>query len=174
VLAHPDAALLELRRIAPTVAVSPLPLVQVLEGLRAAGFSPAAEDTGGAVLDLTDRGRRINPRRRSGGGLPPEPDAKQRAALVSRLRAGEVMADARRGRSGLEPANGSTLDLLRTAAASGRNVWIGFVDGHGVAGERVLEPVSVGGGVVEGRDAVDGAVHRVPLHRITSIAVVDD
>jgi hypothetical protein len=174
VLAHPDSGLLELRRIAPTVAVSPLPLVQVLEGLRAAGFSPAAEDTGGAVLDLTDRGRRINPRRRSTSGLPPEPDAKQRAALVSRLRAGEVMADARRGRSGLEPANGSTLDLLRTAAASGRNVWIGFVDGHGVAGERVLEPVSVGGGVVEGRDAVDGAVHRVPLHRITSIAVVDD
>jgi hypothetical protein len=172
VLAHPDSALLELRRIAPTVAVSPLPLVQVLEGLRAAGFSPAAEDTGGAVLDLTDRGRRTSPRRRpSSTGLPPEPDAKQRTALVSRMRAGEAMADARRG---LEPANGSTLDLLRTAAAAGRNVWIGFVDGHGVAGERVLEPVSVGGGVVEGRDAVDGAVHRVPLHRITSIAVVDD
>jgi Helicase conserved C-terminal domain len=176
VLAHPDAVLLELRRIAPTVAVSPLPLVQVLEVLRAAGFSPAAEDTGGAVLDLTDRGRRISPRRRgsSSSGLPPEPDTAQRAALVSRMRAGEAMAGARRNRGGVEPANGTTLDLLRTAAAAGRNVWIGFVDGHGIAGERVLEPVSVGGGVVEGRDAVDGAVHRVPLHRITSIAVVGD
>src|SRR5207244_3558352 len=80
--------LLELRRIAPTVAVSPLPLVQVLEGLRAAGFSPAAEDTGGAVLDLTDRGRRINPRRRTASGLPPEPDPKQRAALAARLPGG--------------------------------------------------------------------------------------
>jgi hypothetical protein len=47
------------------------------------------------------------------------------------------------------------------------------VDGHGVAGERVLEPMSVGGGVVEGRDALDGGLHRVPLHRITSIAVVE-
>jgi hypothetical protein len=28
--------------------------------------------------------------------------------------------------------------------------------------------------VVEGRDTVDGAVHRVPLHRITSIAVVEE
>jgi peptidoglycan hydrolase-like protein with peptidoglycan-binding domain len=174
VLAHPDTGPLELRRIAPTVVVSPLPLVQVLDGLRAAGFSPAAEDTGGAVLDLTDRGRRISPRRRgSAPGLPPEPDAAQRVSLVSRMRAGEAMAGARRGRGGVEPANGTTLDLLRTAAAAGRNVWIGFVDGHGVAGERVLEPVSVGGGVVEGRDAVDGAVHRVPLHRITSIAVVE-
>jgi hypothetical protein len=176
VLAHPDAGELELRRIAPTVAVSPLPLVEVLAGLRVAGFSPAAEDTGGAVLDLSDRGRRAAPRRRgiAGSGLPPEPDPAQLAALVSRMRAGEAMAGVRRGRSGgLEPVNGSTVDLLRSAAAAGRNVWIGFVDGHGVAGERVLEPTSVGGGIVEGRDAVDGAVHRVPLHRITSIALID-
>jgi hypothetical protein len=61
-----------------------------------------------------------------------------------------------------------------SAAAAGRSVWIGFVDAHGVAGERVLAPRSVGAGVVEGRDAVDGDVHRVPLHRITSIALVED
>ncbi|MBW0118661.1 helicase-associated domain-containing protein, partial [Pseudonocardia abyssalis] len=45
VLAHPDTIGLELRRIAPTVVVSPLPLVELLDGLRAAGFTPAAEDT---------------------------------------------------------------------------------------------------------------------------------
>jgi hypothetical protein len=28
--------------------------------------------------------------------------------------------------------------------------------------------------MVEGRDSVDGAVHRVPLHRITNLALVDD
>ncbi len=33
--------------------------------------------------------------------------------------------------------------------------------------------MNVGGGVVEGRDSVDGALHRVPLHRITSIALVE-
>jgi hypothetical protein len=38
----------------------------------------------------------------------------------------------------------------------------------------VLEPTSVGGGVVEGRDSVDGGLRRVPLHRITSIALVAD
>jgi hypothetical protein len=171
VLAHPDSSSLELRRIAPTVLVSPQPLVELMEGLRAAGFSPAAEDTGGAVLDLTDRGRRTSPRRRTASRSgPPEPDSDQLAALVSRMRAGDARADVR-GRAGVS-TNGSTLDLLRAAAAAHRTVWIGFVDGHGVAGERVLEPLSVGGGVVEGRDAVDGAVHRVPLHRITSIAEV--
>jgi hypothetical protein len=91
------------------------------------------------------------------------------------MRAGEAMAGARSGRVGpVGPSsNGATVDLLRTAVASGRKVWIGFVDGHGVAGERVLGPTSVGGGVVEGHDSVDGAVHRVPLHRITSIALMD-
>ena len=60
--------------------VSPLPLVELLDGLRAAGFSPAAEDTGGAVLDLSDRGRRTAPRRRGSerAGPPPEPDTAQR------------------------------------------------------------------------------------------------
>ncbi len=69
-------------------------------------------------------------------------------------------------------ANGSAVDLLRSAVVERRTVWIGFVDGHGVQGERVIAPVSVGGGVVEGRGN-DGAVHRLPLHRITSIALVD-
>ncbi|WP_335618077.1 helicase-associated domain-containing protein [Lentzea guizhouensis] len=40
VLAHPEATRLELRRIAPTVLVSPLPLAEVLDGLRSAGFAP--------------------------------------------------------------------------------------------------------------------------------------
>ncbi|WP_433557073.1 helicase-associated domain-containing protein [Pseudonocardia xinjiangensis] len=173
VLAHPDSAALELRRIAPTVVVSPLSLVELLDGLRAAGFSPAAEDTGGAVLDLTDKGRRTAPRRRAPGrtGSPPEPGGEQLAALVSRMRAGDALAGVRRDAG--TRANGGIPDLLRSAAAARQRVWIGFVDGHGVAGERVLEPTSVGGGVVEGRDTVEGGLHRVPLHRITSIAMVE-
>ncbi|GAA3247225.1 helicase-associated domain-containing protein [Pseudonocardia petroleophila] len=172
VLAHPDTIGLELRRIAPTVVVSPLPLVELLDGLRAAGFTPAAEDTGGAVLDLAVRGRRTTPARRSPErSLPPQPDPAQLTALVSRMRAGDALTGVRRS-----AANGrsSTLDTLRRAAQEKLTVWLGFVDGHGVAGERVLEPLSVGGGVVEGRDRTDGGLHRVPLHRITSIALVED
>ncbi len=174
VLAHPRTAGLELRRIAPTVVVTSLPLAELLHGLRAAGFSPAAEDTGGAVLDLSDRGRRTAPRRRAVErvGTPPAPDPAQVASLVSRMRAGDALAGMRRAAG--SSSNGSTLDLLRAAAATHRSVWIGFVDGHGVAGEQILEPVSIGGGMVEGRDSVDGSLHRVPLHRITSIAPVEE
>jgi hypothetical protein len=89
------------------------------------------------------------------------------------MRAGDVLAGVRREAGTPAANNGAIPDLLRSAAAARRTVWIGFVDGHGVAGEQVLEPMSVGGGVVEGRDTVDGGVHRVPLHRITSIAMIE-
>ncbi|HSU12431.1 MAG TPA: helicase-associated domain-containing protein [Pseudonocardia sp.] len=178
VLAAPAAGSLELRRIAPTVAVSPLPLAELMDGLREAGFTPTAEDQGGAVLDLTDRGRRISPRRRSGPPRAVEPDPEQLRGLVSRMRAGDALAGLRRstegGRAWSRGPGGATVETLRVAARERRSVWIGFVDGHGVAGEQVLEPTSVGGGVVEGRDTVDGGLRRVPLHRITSIALVEE
>jgi hypothetical protein len=178
VLASPAAGPLELRRIAPTVAVSPLPLADLMDGLREAGFTPAAEDTGGAVLDLSDRGRRTSPRRRSGDRATRavQPDTEQLRSLVSRMRAGDALAGLRRGagRASGGRASGAAVDTLRVAARERRSVWIGFVDGHGVAAEQVLEPTNVGGGVVEGRDSVDGGLHRVPLHRITSIALVED
>lgn len=178
VLAAPAGGSLELRRIAPTVAVSPLPLAELMDGLREAGFTPTAEDQGGAVLDLTDRGRRISPRRRSGPPRAVEPDPEQLRGLVSRMRAGDALAGLRRstegGRAWSRGPGGATVETLRAAARERRSVWIGFVDGHGVAGEQVLEPTSVGGGVVEGRDTVDGGLRRVPLHRITSIALVEE
>ena len=176
VLASPAAGSLELRRLAPTVAVSPLPLAELMDGLRGAGFTPAAEDEGGAVLDLTDRGRRIPSRRRSGPSRAVEPDPEQLRGLVARMRAGDALAGLRRTdhRVAGRGRDGATVETLRAAARERRSVWIGFVDGHGVAGEQVLEPTSVGGGVVEGRDSVDGGLRRVPLHRITSIALVAD
>lgn len=51
-------AKLGLRQIAPTVAVSSLPMPKVLAGLRAAGFLPAAEDESGAVIAAGYTGRR--------------------------------------------------------------------------------------------------------------------
>ena len=89
------------------------------------------------------------------------------------MRAGDALAGVRRRVPGTRSGD-AALETLRVAAHERRSVWIGFVDGHGVAGEQVLEPTSVGGGVVEGRDSVDGGLHRVPLHRITSIALVEE
>ena len=100
VLAHPIAGALGLRRIAPTVLVSPLDLTELLDGLRSAGFSPVAEDAAGAVLDLRPAVRRIpaHPRPAARRWPPAELDAQRVAELVGRMRAGDRAAAVARER----------------------------------------------------------------------------
>jgi Helicase conserved C-terminal domain len=179
VLAHPSSDAWELRRIAPTVLISELPLVSLLDGLRAAGFSPAAEAGDGTVLDLRPRGRRIpaKPRPAAARTSLPTPDDKQLTALIASIRAGEQAATMRPSTvGGGNGSNGSaaTLELLQGAARQRRSVWIGYINSLGVASRRIVEPVSVGGGVLEGYDRQQGDLRRFMLHRITSAAVVED
>jgi hypothetical protein len=68
----------------------------------------------------------------------------------------------------------ATVALLREAIERQGQVWIWFVDGHGSASQRIVDPFRVGGGVLEGRDITHGTVHQYPLHRITSAALVED
>lgn len=179
VAAHAAASRLELRRIAPTVLVSPVPLSDVLEELRNAGFAPAAEDASGQVLDLRPAGLRLpapaKQRRVSVTSL-----ASERAlAMVEQIRAGDMAAGTRRGRTvSLTGGTGATdtaatLALLREAIEANTHVWIDFVDSRGVASQRVVDPFRVGGGILEGRDITQGAVRQYPLHRITSASLVE-
>jgi hypothetical protein len=176
VLGNPVAAEYELRKIAPTVLVSPLPLAEVLDGLRDAGFAPAAEGPDGRVLDLRPSGRRIPPRGRAASRVaePTQPSPEQVAALVAHLRAGDRASASRRGATVRAPGGGgadtsSTMALLTRATRERREVWIGFVDSRGTASQRIVTPVRVGGGMLEG-----SGNERYPLHRITSAALVED
>ena len=177
-MGHPVATRGELRLLAPTVAVSPLPLSELLEDLRTAGFTPVAENARGQVVDLRPGARRApgRPRPTRRPPLPPAPSDEQLATLIRGIRAGDAATSAPRG-----PAlatrgvsTGATLDLLQGAASTGSSVWIGYVDSHGVASRRIVRPVSVGGGMLEGFDRSHGEVRRFSLHRITSAAVVHD
>lgn len=179
-LAHPVAAHCGLRRLAPTVLVSPLALAVLLDEVRGAGFAPVAEGSDGQVVDLRAGSRRAKARppatRRA--AVPPTPSAEQLTALVAVVRAGDAAAGSTstrmRGPAVIAGAvsTGDTLELLQSAAHSGSNVCIGFVDSHGVASRRIVRPVSVGGGVLEGIDRSADELRRFPLHRITSAAVV--
>lgn len=164
---------LRLRRIAPTVLVSPRSLTELLDVLRAAGFAPVAEGTDGQVVVLRPSARRIAARPRvSRPAVVTTPDENRLAALVRQLRAGDEAVAARRTASA--PARtDDTLALLQGAARSRRSVWIGYVDANGVASRCVVEPVSVGAGVLEGLDHARGTLRRFMLHRITSAAVVE-
>ncbi|CQD17154.1 DNA-binding protein [Mycolicibacterium conceptionense] len=61
-VASPGADRLELRLLAPTVAVSQAPIADVLTVLREAGFAPAAEDSTGTVVDIRPGARASSPR----------------------------------------------------------------------------------------------------------------
>lgn len=178
VLAHPVATEYDLRLIAPTVVISPDPLSEVLSGLRAAGFAPAAEGPDGRVVDIRPGGRRLpatkgRVARRSPGEQAVLTD-DQAVRIVSNLRAGDAASARRRGSAVRAPVGGgadtsATLALLSQATLERREVWIGFVDANGTASSRVVRPVRVGGGILEGADN-----ERYSLHRITSAALVED
>jgi hypothetical protein len=181
-LAHPVAARCGLRRIAPTVLISPLSLAALLDEVRGAGFLPVAEGADGEVVDLRAGARRAKvrsqPTRRS--TTPPTPSAEQLATLVATVRAGDAAAltpAAAPGEPSM-PASGvsttATLQLLQGAAHAGSSVRIGYVDSHGVASRRIIRPVHVGGGMLEGIERCADELRRFPLHRITSAEVVAD
>ncbi|WP_433267834.1 helicase-associated domain-containing protein [Actinosynnema sp. CS-041913] len=180
VAAHPVAERLELRKIAPTVLVSPYPLAEVMDGLRAAGFAPAAEGPDGRVLDLrAGTGRRIAGKGRRRSPAPTPPSDEQLGELVRMVRAGDQAASTTGGTRVSVPGHlgagpSATMALLQRAAREGRGVLVDFVDGHGTAARRVIKPQVVGGGVLEGVDVSYGEVRRFPLHRITSAALIED
>ncbi|HEV2784486.1 MAG TPA: DNA-binding protein, partial [Actinophytocola sp.] len=111
---------------------------------------------------------------------PRAPTPDRLAELVRGLRAGDRAAERRPTRT-VSLASGSgvtdtaaTVALLREAIAAQSHVWIWFVDSHGSASQRIVDPFRVGGGILEGRDVTHGAVRQYPLHRITAAALVED
>ncbi len=178
VLATPVAGRLALRAVAPTVAVSQAPLGEVLEQLRAAGFTPAGEDSSGAIVDLRPRGTRIPARPNARQSWrPTPPSTEQLRLLVSELRAGEKAARARSGQAvrsdGTRTSTAATMALLQLAVRVRRAVHIGYVDAQGIATQRIVEPMKVAGGQLDALDPVTGAVRHFMLHRIASVALVD-
>ena len=179
VLAHRRAGALGLRRLAPTVVVSTAPVTQLLEDLRAAGYSPAAEAPDGALLLARPEVRRVQrrPRPRRLGESPAMPP-EQAELAVTALRAGDLAARAaRRPPAGSSVATTHTADVLaflQDAARDGRQVWIGYVDQQGRSTSRVVEPRSVEGGFVTAFDHLRREDRTFSVHRVTGVADIDD
>ena len=161
---------LQLRALAPTVAVSPAPIAEVLLRLRAAGFAPAAEDSSGAIVDVRARGARVPaPQQRRPYRPPPRPSSETLNAVVSVLR--KVTA-APFGNLRVDPA--VTMSLLQRAARDQDTLVIGYLDAAGVATQRVVSPITVRGGQLVAFDSASGRLRDFAIHRITSVVSADD
>jgi hypothetical protein len=169
----------ELRRLAPGVLVSGLGADEVLTVLREGGYAPAGESAGGAVLTRP-------PARPRAAGRRPGADAPtvaraltsdERAATVREIRAGDAALSARRTEAvrqvpGVTTAG--TLEVLSRAVREGLPVWLGYVDAQGSGSQRVVRPVSLVGGFLQGYDERRGENRTFAVHRITSVALVEE
>ena len=141
-----------LRLLAPTVAVSQLPVHDLLERLRDHGLSPAAEDESGASLTVAPEPATL-----------PTPTARRATASPDIAKAMRTLRD------DAAPSTPS-LDVVHAAARTARPITIGYADKNGNEKKRTVTPLTVAGGQIDAR-AADGSTIRFPLHRITSVTL---
>ncbi|QIG41623.1 hypothetical protein G5V58_01500 [Nocardioides anomalus] len=166
-LHHPKAASLGLRRLAPTVLISSSPLDVLLPRLRELGAAPVVEAEDGSVhVVRPDQRRARTPREHRGRGAAAARRTASVAAVVTAVRAGDRAATSRPTES-LSPTG--SLSALREAAETGQAVTIVYVDNHGTRTERVVDPVSVDGGVLTAHDQRSDDVRTFAVHRITAV-----
>jgi hypothetical protein len=169
----------ELRRLAPGVLVSGMGADEVLTVLRTAGYAPAGESPGGAVLTRPPARPRAAGRR---PGALPSPAARpvtpaEAEATVREIRAGDAALAARpvapvRQVPGVTTAG--TLEVLSHAIREGLPVWLGYVDAQGSGSQRVVTPVSLAGGFLQGWDERRRENRTFAVHRITSVALAEE
>jgi hypothetical protein len=170
-LHHPKVAALKLRRLAPTVVVSALPVDLLLQRLRDLGASPVVEAADGTVhIARPDRQRARVPKTRPAGVAQAKATAHL-TAVVTAIRAGDKAAAARPPRA---PASSpaEVLAMLRDAAQGRRTVWIGYVDNAGATVERIIDPVAVDGGQLRAFDHRTDDERVYAVHRITGVRAV--
>jgi predicted DNA-binding transcriptional regulator YafY len=69
-------------------------------------------------------------------------------------------------------AHTQALAVLQQALRDRARVWVGYVDAHGSVAQRLVRPVSIGGGYLRAEDERTDTLHTFALHRITA-AVLD-
>jgi Helicase conserved C-terminal domain len=192
VVADRRLAGLGLRRLAPTVLVSPYPAGRLVSALREAGYAPVPEDASGAALLTQPKARRAPARApvtlRSTDPLAlPELPQPRLLGIVEQIRRGDAAARAtRRAPVTVRAANGhgagnlaavqahtQALAVLQQAVRDKARVWVGYVDAHGAAASRLVRPVSIGAGYLRAEDERSEVLHTFALHRITA-AVLEE
>lgn len=181
VLRSDAAEPLALRALAPTVAVSPADVRDVIDRLRAAGFAPAGEDSSGTLVDLRERGSRVAVARERRHPAPrrPQPSPEQLRTVITRMRSAD-RADTARAASpssaGPVRASGggeSTSALIQLALRVNRRLRVDYVDAHGSASRHVVTPHALGAGQLVAVDSATDEEQRFSLHRITSVELLD-
>jgi hypothetical protein len=165
----PRARTLGLRLLAPTVAIATSPLDVLLPRLRELGAAPVVEAADGTVrVSRPDLHRARGRRGRRPAGAVEARQAAQVQAVATAIRAGD-RAEASRPSTVEATTPSGALAALREAIEAGTTVVIGYVDGHGATGERVVDPRRLDGGRLSAYDHRADDVREFAVHRITGV-----
>ena len=161
---------LRLRRIAPTVVISDLPLGTLLPRIRELGLAPVVEAVDGTVRVARPDVFRARSRRRRAPAESGVRSVARTAAVVSAIRSGDRSSASRplRGSSASSPAD--VIAMLRQAAESHEQLRIGYVGNDGTVAERLVSPERVEGGRVTAYDERSDSSRTFAIHRITAVS----
>ena len=161
---------LRLRRIAPTVVISDMPLGTLLPRIRDLGLAPVVEAVDGTVRVARPDVFRARSRRRRTPAESGVRSVARTAAVVTAIRSGDRSSAARpmRGTSASSPAD--VIAMLRQAAESHEQLRIGYVGNDGTVAERLVSPERVEGGRVTAYDERSDSSRTFAIHRITAVS----
>ena len=165
-------SLLQWRRIAPTVLVSPVPAPTVLDLLREEQYGPVVEGADGGAELLPRPVHRVQ--RRAVAPVRSAPvDPQVATAVVGLMRRGEGARAAGLGEGGGHTDPVVVTATLREAAADGQAVWIGYADDTGAVTAHLVRPLEVEGGRVRAALAGGDATRSFVIHRVTRVRPAD-
>jgi len=170
-LADRSLGALQLRRVAPTVALSAVAPDLMLDLLRASGHPAVLETASGAIALRQAKVRRARPVV-AGRPVVHSVDVDAASGIVAQMRSGEMATERTRAAGGpaLLPTGDPTASLvaLRDASVDGRPVWVGYSDAGGAVRRFLFHPESVEHGAVHG--TADGVRRTLSIHRVTGVA----
>lgn len=180
VLRSEAAEPLALRALAPTVAVSPADVRDVIDHLRSAGFAPAGEDSSGTLVDLRERGSRVSVARQRRHPQPrrPAPSADQLRSVIARMRSADRADGAQPAGPAAVPVRASgggdtATALIQLALRAKRGLRVDYVDAHGSASRHLVTPTALGAGQLVAVESGTDEEQRFSLHRITSVELLE-
>jgi hypothetical protein len=178
------ASTLHLRRIAPTVVISPVSADVVLARLQSIGLAPALESGDGVVVLRSAQPHRATAGHSSAPAVLLDAPPSQRLLdiAVRALRHGEDAGPDARPAAPLstgrplppKSAPSKTLSVIRAAIEDGAALRIGYAGSDGTTAERLLDPVHVVAGQLTAYDHHGGDVRTFAVSRITGVEILTD
>ncbi|CAO5172494.1 Helicase XPB/Ssl2 N-terminal domain-containing protein [Frankia sp. AiPs1] len=172
---------LGLRRIAPTIVISSLPVNELLAGLRGAGYAPVAEAPDGRVLLSRPPTHRTPARARPASGDVVDGRLAAARDVLRLVRRGDESARTVQAARTMDIAGfGLTrsapliLTMLQDAVRLRQRILLGYVDQQGTPRDRIVRPTTLDGGWLTAWDELTEQPRRFALHRVTGVAELGD